>query len=43
VVTAAAGLPLDYSKVGIKHTVYQALDMPSYNIAKHFHDAIETI
>lgn len=43
VVTAAAGLPLDYSKTSIKHVVYNALDMPTYNIAKHFSDAIETI
>lgn len=43
VVTAAAGLPLDYSKLPISHKVYMALDIPTYNISKHFADAIEVI
>jgi hypothetical protein len=43
VVTAAMGLPLDYSKLPINHKIYNALDVPNYNISKHFADAIDTI
>ena len=36
VLTAAAGLGIDYSGNNITHRVYNAWDMPSYNISRHF-------
>ena len=37
VVTAAAGLNVHYStSLGINHKVYQAYDIPSFNISKLF-------
>jgi hypothetical protein len=37
VLTVAAGLPIHYEPE-IFHKVYQALDIETYNISKHFSD-----
>jgi hypothetical protein len=40
VLTAAAGLNVSYSSaLNIVHKVYQAFDMPSFNISKYFDDS----
>ena len=43
VLTAAAGLGIDHTGNNITHKVYNAWDMPSYNISRHFEDAYEFI
>ena len=41
VLTTAAGLPLNYEGTGIRHKVFNALDIPSYNLGKHFAEAFD--
>ena len=37
--TAAAGLGITHQDTSINHKIYNAWDMPSYNISRHFDDA----
>lgn len=43
VLTTAAGLNISYPKKNFIHRTYNALDIDSYKISKHFDDAFEFI